>query len=250
MKKLLLLSLAFVFVWATPILAQENKEDAKVLRVAVNAIEPPMEFFNENNELDGFSVDYMNALGEEIGYKIEPINTGWDVILTGLINKEYDAIFSSATITEERKKIVDFSDPYFTVRQAILVPDNSSIQTAEDLKGKKVGAKIFSTGSFAAARLTGTEAATYDMMQLAAEDLAAGKIDAIIHDDVLTAQLLKNNGNLKIAFILENPEDQELYGIVVRKDDSMTKELVNKGIAAIKAKGIDQKIYDKWFPKN
>ena len=248
MKKLLVLAaLVLMATLAVPALAQEKR----TISIAFDATWPPFEFVNENKEITGFAVDYMKAAAEEGGYEIKVINAAWDGIFVGLLNKRYDAICSSVTITEERKKTMDFSIPYFTVSQAVIVPKTSTVATFGDLKGKKAGCQIGTTGNFAINKAEGVEARTYDEVGLAVEDLALGRIDAVVCDDAVASNFIMENPkykeNLKIAFVMDTPDSEELYGVAVRKGDAEALAIINKGIEGVKAKGIDKELHKKWI---
>jgi polar amino acid transport system substrate-binding protein len=193
----------------------------------------------------------MKAAAQEGGYEVKIINAAWDGIFAGLINKQYDAICSSVTITEERKKTMDFSTPYFAVRQAVIAPKDSPVKSMEDLKGKKAGSQISTTGTFAIQKVQGVESKTYDEVGMAVEDLYNGRLDAVVCDDAVAANFIMENDKyrekLKIVATLANPEDEELYGVAVRKGDQATLDLINKGIAGVKAKGLEAPLNKKWI---
>jgi polar amino acid transport system substrate-binding protein len=217
---------------------------------ATDATWPPMEFVNENKKVVGFAVDYMEAAGREAGFTPTFKVVAWDGIFAGLAAGKYDAICSSVSITEERRKAMDFSIPYFEVKQALVVGKDSSADSLEDLKGKKVGAQIATTGYFAVRKVGGIEPKSYDEIGLAIEDLYNARIDGVVCDDpVATQYALRNErykNSLKIGTIIETGE-VEYYGIAIRKGDAETLDLVNKGIQAVKAKGLEKKILDKWI---
>ncbi|WP_448875153.1 basic amino acid ABC transporter substrate-binding protein [Desulfobulbus propionicus] len=215
---------------------------------ATDATWPPMEFVNDQKQVVGYAMDFMTAAGKEAGFVPVFKNTAWDGIFAGLAANKYDAIVSSVTITEQRKKAMDFSDPYFTVRQALIVPKSSSAKSLAELKGQKVGGQIGTTGYFAIKAVEGVEAKSYDEVGLAMEDLNVGRIAAVVCDDPVAANyaLDKYKQNLKIAAIIESG-DAEDYGVAVHKGNSKVLELVNKGIAAVKAKGLDKELKKKWI---
>jgi polar amino acid transport system substrate-binding protein len=215
---------------------------------ATDATWPPMEFVNDQKQVVGYAMDFMTAAGKEAGFVPVFKNTAWDGIFAGLAANKYDAIVSSVTITEQRKKAMDFSDPYFTVRQALIVPKSSSAKSLAELKGQKVGGQIGTTGYFAIKAVEGVEAKSYDEVGLAMEDLNVGRIAAVVCDDPVAANyaLDKYKQNLKIAAIIESGE-AENYGVAVHKGNSKVLELVNKGIAAVKAKGLDKELKKKWI---
>jgi polar amino acid transport system substrate-binding protein len=215
---------------------------------ATDATWPPMEFVNDQKQVVGYAIDFITAAGKEAGFKPVFKNTAWDGIFAGLASKKYDAVVSSVTITEDRKKAMDFSEPYFTVRQALIVAKTSTVKSLAELKGRKVGGQIGTTGYFAIKGTAGVEAKSYDEIGLAMEDLNVGRIAAVVCDDPVAANyaLDKYKDNLKIATIIETGE-AEHYGVAVGKGSAETLDLINKGIRAVKAKGLDQELKKKWI---
>ncbi|WP_319587305.1 basic amino acid ABC transporter substrate-binding protein [uncultured Desulfobulbus sp.] len=215
---------------------------------ATDATWPPMEFVNDQKQVVGYSIAFMTAAGKEAGFTPVFKNTAWDGIFAGLEAKKYDAIVSSVSITDERKKKMDFSEPYFTVRQALIVDKTSTAKSLADLKGQKVGGQIGTTGYFAIKAAAGVEAKSYDEVGLAMEDLHVGRITAVVCDDPVAANyaLDKYKDKLKIAAIIESGE-AENYGVAVNKGNAATLALINKGIAAVKAKGLDKDLKVQWI---
>lgn len=217
---------------------------------AHDATWPPMEFVDANKQIVGLAVDYVDAIAKEAGFKVVHKNVAWDGIFAGLAAGKYDAIASSVTITEERKKAMDFTMPYFDVKQALVVPKTTEAKTLEDMKGKTLGAQISTTGHFAIKRTAGVTAKSYDEIGLAMEDLFNGRIDGVVCDDpVATNYALQQEEyakKLKIAFIVDTPES-EYYGIAVKQGNKELVDLINKGIEAVKAKGIDAQLRAKWI---
>ncbi len=223
---------------------------AKTIVFATDATWPPMEFMDRNNQVAGFAVDYMEAAGKEAGFTPVFKVVAWDGIFAGLATGKYDAICSSVSMTEERKKAMDFSVPYFKVRQALVVRKDSAAKSLEELKGKRVGAQISTTGHFAVKKVKGVEPRSYDEIGLAVEDLFNGRIEGVVCDDPVAAQYALTNekykNSLKIAAVIETKE-VEYYGIAVSKGNKEVLDLVNKGIEAVKAKGLDKEIHKKWI---
>jgi polar amino acid transport system substrate-binding protein len=215
---------------------------------ATDATWPPMEFVNDQKQVVGFSIDFMTAAGREAGFKPVFKNTAWDGIFSGLASGKYDAVVSSVSITKERKRVMDFSEPYYTVRQALIVNKASQATSLADLKGRKVGGQIGTTGYFAIKAADGVEAKSYDEVGLAMEDLNVDRIAAVVCDDPVAANyaLDKYKDRLKIVAVIESGE-AENYGVAVNKGNSETLALINRGIAAVKAKGIDRELKEKWI---
>ncbi|ACL02958.1 basic amino acid ABC transporter substrate-binding protein [Desulfatibacillum aliphaticivorans] len=244
LKKLMLIALA-VSLFACPALASE-----KTIVFATDSTWPPMEFVDANKDIVGYAIDYMNAAAKEAGFKAEFKAVAWDGIFAGLDAGKYDAICSSVSITEDRKASMDFSTPYFRVKQAVIVPKDSTVTSLKDLVGQKVGSQISTTGTFAVKAEEGVISKTYDEVGLAVEDLFNGRIAAVVCDDPVAANYALQNdrykGALKIAVVIE-AGDVEYYGIAVKKGNKEVLDLVNKGIAAVKEKGIEKELKAKWI---
>lgn len=222
---------------------------AKDIVFATDATWPPMEFVGPDKEITGFAVDYMKAAGKEAGFTPVFKAVAWDGIFAGLDAGNYDAICSSVSITDERKNAMDFSIPYFKVRQALVVPKASTVKGIEEMKGKTLGAQISTTGHFAIKKVEGIKDKSYDEVGLAFEDLFNGRIDGVVCDDPVAAQYALQNDKykdaLKIATIIEAGD--EFYGIAMKKGNAEVLDLVNKGIKAVQDKGIDKELQKKWI---
>lgn len=218
--------------------------------VASDATWPPIEMLDENKEVVGYSIDYLNAVAKEAGIRVKFVNTAWDGIFAALGSRQADIIASSVTITDKRKKVMGFTEPYYELRQAVVVPAGVKISGLRDLDGKKVGGQIGTTGLVETLPKAKSKAVvkTYDEVGLALEDLAKGNIDAVICDDPV-AKFYANKkeeykGKLHVAYITD---DVEYYGFAVRKDDRDLLESLNRGIRAVKEKGLDKQIVAKWI---
>lgn len=217
--------------------------------VAQDATWPPMEFLNENKEIVGFAPEFVKAVAQEAGFEVVLRNVAWDGIFAGLDAGQYDAVCSSVTITEERKKAMDFTLPYYKVRQALVVPKTADVKSLEEMKGKTLGAQIGTTGYFTIKKTSGLTPKSYDEIGLAMEDLFNGRLDGVVCDDPVAAQYALQKADyaakLKIAAVLDTGD--EFYGIAVKKGNSELVELLNKGIRAVQEKGIDKAIRARWL---
>ena len=221
---------------------------ARQVTVATDATWPPMEMVDANKKIVGFDVDYLTAVAKEAGFTVTFKNTAWDGIFAGLAAGRYDMIASSVTITDERKKQYDFSDPYINVGQILVAPKAEAVKSLQDLKGKKVGAQIGTTGAFEIKKVEGVELKTYDEIGLAFEDMAAGRIAGVVCDEPTAAHYALQRTEYKAKFkIVGEPFTEESYGFVVQKGNAELVALLNKGIKAVKAKGLDEKLRKKWL---
>ncbi len=215
---------------------------------ASDATWPPMEFVNDQKQLTGYSIEMVYAIAKEAGFEVEVKNTAWDGIFAGLAAGKYDAVASSVSITEARRKSMDFSEPYYTVRQAVIVRTDAKYTSLDELKGQKVGGQIGTTGYFTIKAAKDLVAKSYDEIGLAMEDLNVGRLAAVVCDDPVAADyaLKRYKDTLKIVQVLESGEAEQ-YGFAVNKGNEEVLALINKGLAAVKAKGIDQELQKKWI---
>lgn len=237
--------------WLNNRSAQETAQPqvTGVLKVGSDVTYPPFEFVDEKtNEFKGFDVDLINAIGEEMGKKIEIINTAWDGIIPGLLNGNYDALISAMTITEERAQAVNFSDPYFATGQVIVLrADNTTIHGPKDLEGKVVAVQIGTTGDFEASKVKGVKKiARFNTTPEALQEVLNGAADAAVVDELVAREFIKQNpGAVKLADV--GVFTVEYYGIAVRKEDEALRKEINRALAAVKASGKYDEIYNKWF---
>lgn len=222
---------------------------AASLTIASDATWPPMEFLNDQKEIVGFEIDLIKAIAKEGGFEVTVKNVAWDGIFAGLAGGKYDAVLSSVTITEERKQAMDFTTPYFKVRQALVVNKDSGAKTLEDMKGKTLGGQIGTTGYFTIKKAEGVTAKSYDEIGLAMEDLFNGRIEGVVCDDPVAAQYALQKAEyaakMKIGAVLETGD--EFYGMAVQKGNKAALDLLNKGIAEVQKKGIDKELKKKWI---
>jgi polar amino acid transport system substrate-binding protein len=245
MKKFRFLSVAALLVVS---LSATAMAAPKSIKVATDATWPPMEMVDSNKKVVGYDIDFLNAAAKEAGVTVEFKNTAWDGIFAGLDSGQYDAIISSVTITKERQAKYDFTDAYTSIGQILVVPKtDKTSKTIADLKGKKVGSQIGTTGSMEVKKVAGVESKTYDEIGLAFEDMAAGRISGVVCDEPVAAHfaLKKKEYNDKFK-IVGKAFTKEGYGIVVKKGNKELLALLNKGIKSVKAKKIDTKIHTKW----
>jgi lysine-arginine-ornithine-binding protein len=220
-----------------------------VVKIGVNAEYQPMEFVNENGDIAGFDVDLVNAIAERAGFEIEWINTRWDGIFVALASGEFDIVASSATITAEREETVDFSDPYFYAGQSIAVreADAATISTPEDLAGLRVAVQAGTTGDiYVTDNIPGAEVVRYDEITLAFQALGSGDVDAVVNDNIVSADIIAKNPELG-AVLVGDLLSEEHYGIAVQQEKPELREAINTALAEIIADGTYREIYLKWI---
>jgi ABC-type amino acid transport substrate-binding protein len=216
--------------------------------VASDIAYPPFEF-EKNGEPVGFDIDLMDEIGKRAGFTPEYQNVGFDGIIGGLANNQYDLVISAMTITPERQKRIDFSDPYFNADQSLLVPSDSDIGSADEIGDSTVGVQIGTTGEIKAkefeeqGKITG-EVRTFDTIEDAFAALNNGQIDAIINDLPVSQDEVNNSdGKLEIVQVIPTGEQ---YGIAFPKGSDLRPD-VNKALQEIKDDGTYEEIYKKWI---
>ena len=252
MHKRVILVLLILAAAAGIALAGGTKEPAGKMAnivIATDATWPPMEMVNEQKQIVGFDIDLMNAAAKAGGFTVEFKNTAWDGIFAGLEAGEYDAVMSSVTITDERKQTMDFSVPYINAGQILIVrKELTGVDKLDQLKGKNVGAQIGTTGAFEIEKVAGVTLKTYDEIGLAFEDLANGRIEAVVCDTPVAAQFALQNDNYKGKLkIVGKPFTEEYYGVAVKKGNSKVLELVNRGLEKVLKTSTYKQIEAKWL---
>lgn len=222
---------------------------AEKYKVASDCTWPPMEYLDDNKNPQGYSRDYLEEIAKATGLNLEFHNIAWDGIFGGVATGKYDIVASSTTITDERKKQFDFSDPYYEVVQAVVLPAGQKVSSLADLKGKKVGGQIGTTGIFVMRKAdTGADIKEYDDVGLAIQDLVGGRLDAVICDDPVAMYYVNKKpdtaGKIDLSF---KTQDKEQYGFTVRKGRQDLVDKLNAGIKAVKDSGKEAELIKKWM---
>ncbi|NLM25498.1 MAG: basic amino acid ABC transporter substrate-binding protein [Firmicutes bacterium] len=219
-----------------------------VLKVGTEATFVPFETVDEKtNEVIGFDVDLMKAIGDIIGYEIQFYNMGWDGLIPSLLNGNIDVIAAGMTITEDRAKVVNFSDPYFeSVLTIVVRKDNNTIKGFEDLENKTIAVQLNTTGDFVAEEIAGARIARYNTAPEALQNVAMNAAHASIIDLPVAETYLAKNPNAPLKH-LGAIAMNEFFGLALRKQDTDLLKQINAALAQIRADGTYQQIMDKWF---
>jgi|SRR5690625_1912720 len=214
--------------------------DFSKLVVGTDATYAPMEYIDDKGEIVGIDIDIVDAIAEELGIEVEYRNVGWDPLFPAVKNGEVDFAVSSITITEDREKEFDFTEPYYIANQLILVPEDSDITSFQDLKDKKVSAQISTTGHKVVQDLLGETSPNIvatDTMPLAISEMINGNADASVGDNSTVNEYIKNNPSVKVKTIEDDDFEKEYYGLMVKKGNTELLELLNEGIQKLKENG-------------
>lgn len=223
-----------------------------VYTVAVDAAYAPFEYQDDQGAIVGFSVDLMKAIAENQGIHFDFYNTPYEGIFARLDTGERDVVLASATITEERQKSMDFSDPYFEATQMIVVgANNKDIQSFADLKDQLVSVQTGTTGDLVMQDLQGKTSEKIKRMEsmpLALNELLEGGVNASVGDNGVIQYFVATHPDVAFRTIVDPDFDKEQYGFVVQKGraDALL-PTINAGLKAVKADGTYDKIYQHWF---
>jgi len=205
---------------------------------------PPFEQ-GKAGEYTGFDIELIEAIAEKMGRTAEVQDTSFETIFRDVSQGKFDAAISAATITEEREKAVDFSNPYYLSEQAVLVKEGSEIKSLEDLEGKTVGVQQGTTGQeLAKEKANASEVRPYPEGPDAVNALKSGTVEAVVIDAPVAANAVEKSGGVEIA---EKVPTEEEYGIAVAQGETELLEEINKGLKEVQEDGTYTKIYEKWF---
>jgi len=242
-----ILGLALLFLGSANLQAAD-------LRVGVEGAYPPFSWKESDGTLKGFDIDIAEAICAEMGRKCVLVEQDWDGMIPALQAKKFDTIIASMSITEERKKQVDFTDKYYNTPAKFVARKGSGIEISKSgLAGKRVGLQRGTTHQcFMEKMYPGVELVLYGTQDEVFQDLAIGRIDLQFSDSIAADEgFLKTDAGKDFAFVGGDQHDEECHGpgagFAVRKSDGALREELNKAIKAIRDKGIYQKINAKYF---
>jgi arginine/ornithine transport system substrate-binding protein len=252
MRKLFTIILALL---AFLTVSDANAKDWNKVRIGTEGAYPPFNYVDKNGQLQGFDIDIANALCEAMGVECEFVIQDWDGIIPGLLAKKYDCIIASMSITEERKKKVDFTDKYYMSPARFVAKKGAGIEISkEGLKGKAVGVQRATVSeNFVRDKFGDTVGIkSYATQDEANMDLASGRVDLVIADSmVLLGGLLETEAGKDYEFVGPSFTDKKWFGegigIAVRKGEDDLCEMFNEAIKKIRADGTYQKINAKYF---
>lgn len=253
MKKLLFILLAILLVGcqAKEVEVGDNSLNNIVEKgkMIVGFTEYPPMGFKENGEITGFDIDIAKAVGEKLGVDIEFVYIDWDAKVLELEAGNIDLIWNGLTITEDRKKEILFSKPYFNNRIVILTLKDSMINSINDLAEMNVGVELQSSGQSALESSVVFESikemVKYTTITEAVLDLKAGGIDAIVADEIFARYAVsKEVDAYKIPDDVFNSEN---YGIGFRLEDVALRDKIDQIIDELAEDGTALEISLKWF---
>lgn len=213
------------------------------LIMGTNAEFPPYEYY-EGGEVVGIDAEMAAAVAEKLGMELKIEDMAFDSIIPALSAGKVDIGVAGMTVTEDRLASVNFSDTYATGVQVIIVAEDSEIAKGDDLKGKKVGVQLGTTGDIFASDIEDATIEQYNKGMEAVQALSQGKIDAVIIDNEPAKVFVTEVEGLKIveeAFAVED------YAIAIAKDNTELLDKVNAALKELKDDGTLQSIIDKYI---
>lgn len=242
-KAVLLAALAAVLLGGQAIAAEK-------LRIGTEGAYPPFNEIDNTGAAVGFDLDIAHALCEKMGAECSVVTSDWDGIIPALNTRRFDFLVASMSITEERQRAVDFTNPYYTNKLQFVAPKKSDFEADKDyLKGKTIGAQRATIagqwleenlGDLVSIRL-------YDTQENAYLDMASGRIDGVLADVFVQYEWLQSDAGADFEFKGEPVFDDDKIGIAVRKGDPL-RERLNEALQAIVDDGTYEKINAKYFP--
>ena len=254
-KTLFLLSLMLLFVLSCGSKNETAAADGaekpaegqeKELRVGTNLEFKPNEYVGEGGKTEGFDIDLMNMIGEELGYKIEWKTMAFDGLIPALKNNEIDAIIAGMSVTEERKAAVDFSDEYYISKFAyVRLKGDTSLNSIDDMKDKRLGAQLGTIQEQEAKKISEKTVVNEAITSLILE-LKNKNLDALVLEDVVASAYVSENPELEI-FATKDMTDNG--GTAIAFDKGKNPELikqVNETIIKLKENGKYDELLKKY----
>ncbi len=206
---------------------------------------PPFNYYNDENQLVGFDVDVASEIAARLGVEFKPITSEWSGLIEGLRAGVYDGILGSMAITDERLKVVDFSEPYYYSGAQLVVRSGEAFSSPTDLEGKVIGVVTGTTFEADAEKLNPKEVKLYKDDNQTLLELDNGSIDAVISDRVVGVNAL-NSGKFSFE-LLGSPMRSEDIAVAFRQDDDLLREAVNEILAQMHEDGTLKSLSEKWL---
>lgn len=248
----ILLALVMVFSLAACGGADSAEGDVPVLKVGTEPTFPPFDTTDpETQEIVGFDMDLIAAIGADQGFEVEFVNLSFDGLIPAVKNGDIDIVAAGMSIDEERLEQVDFSDPYYDSQLYVAVAvDNTTINGIDDLTpDMKVAAQTGTTGALRTQDLADAgqigEAVILDGLDTCMMQLINGDVDAVINDKPVTESYIKKQAD-KIKMVGDTLSS-ESYGFAVQKGNAELQAQIDAGLANVIENGTFDELIAKWF---
>lgn len=228
--------------------ANPSNEQSLTYRVAIEPTYPPF-VMQSPQGLEGFDVDLLNAIAEKEGFKVSYTPTLWSKLFDSLPQNEADIIAGGLTVVEERKSFMDFTDPYYENSVVLLVTKDSPIHSFDDAKGKRIAYQQNTSSVNVLKSQFGEPNAKFgfDSPWLAVKSVIKNEADAAIGDSGAFNYYASQYKNENLRMVYATHLSKEPNAFAVKKGNTELLTKLNKGLAALKADGSYDKIYQKWI---
>ena len=215
------------------------------LTMSTNAAFPPYEMTTDSGDYEGIDVEIANAIADKLGLELQIDDMSFDSALLAVQQGKSDIVMAGVSVTEERQKVMEFSDSYATGVQVIIVKEDSDIASVENLDGKMIGTQRGTTGNIYCTDDYGEDhVTTYDNGLTAVQALMNGQVDCVVIDQEPAKAFVAANQGLKI---LDTEYVSEDYAIGMAKGNTALQSAVNKALAELQEDGTVQSIVDKYI---
>ena len=218
---------------------------AGTLTMSTNAAFPPYEMTADDGSFEGIDIEVAAAIADKLGLELQVDDMDFDAALLAAQNGKSDMVMAGVTVTDERQKVMDFSDTYAEGIQSVIVPEDSDIASVDDLAGKTIGTQRGTTGYIYCTDDFGEDSVVaYDNGLTAVQALNNGQVDAVVIDNAPAKEFVAANTGLKI---LDTAYAQEDYAIGVAKGNTALLDAINGALEELQADGTLQSIVDKYI---
>jgi polar amino acid transport system substrate-binding protein len=215
------------------------------LTMSTNAAFPPYEMTTDSGDLEGIDIEVAGAIAKKLGLELQVDDMDFDAALLAAQQGKSDIVMAGVSVTEERQKVMEFSDSYATGVQVIIVKEDSDIASVENLDGKMIGTQRGTTGNIYCTDDYGEDhITTYDNGLTAVQALMNGQVDCVVIDQEPAKAFVAANQGLKI---LDTEYVSEDYAIGMAKGNTALQSAVNKALAELQEDGTVQSIVDKYI---
>lgn len=227
---------------------------AGVIKVGTSADYPPFEFVDASGNTTGFDVELMNEIGKRLGVNVEWVDMPFDSLIAGVQEGKIDAAIAAFNYSEDRDKVVDFSEVYYTSEDAFTVVESSSLainDPASDILNLKIGVQTgttqddWLTALVDEGKLPAGNLSRYDRVDQIALDLKNGRIDVMMSDAVPAEALARQLGGLKVIY--KGVLSSGPMNIVLPEGDAELAKAINEVLAQLKAEGFIDRLAVKYF---
>ncbi len=216
------------------------------LVVATNAEFPPYEYY-DGDQVVGIDIEICRAIGEDLGMEVEIEDMAFDSIIAAVSSGKADIGIAGLTITEDRLKNINFSNPYTNAAQVIVVKEGSTVASPDDLSGKTVGVQLGTTSDIYSEDIDDATVERYSKSSEAIQALVQDKVDAVMLDRQPAIVFVSQNAGLKIVDEEFTVED---YAIAIAKGNTELLDKINGSLEKLQSSGKLQEIIDKYITTN